>query len=390
MTEDQGAAVAPAALAIIPEAGTALAVVPASAISTIIDADVTGILAAIAAKVAAHVPDVSTFKGRAAIKTLTAEIAAAKMDLVRLANKLTEGWKASTAAVVAERKVLEIRMDLLKVAARAPLTALEAIETERIAGHEAAIAEMTDSPAYRPGATAFELRARLDWLQAQPPRNWAEFLPRASATLAAEITRVEGLIPVADAREADAAELAQSRLDKIERNRVEALRAQAEHDRQIAATAAETTRLAVEAEANEKIARETQRAALAAQHATDAATKAEADRVEAASRANTLAAEVEAARLAAIEVTRAAQAAATTKAASDLASAVLAEKNRAVAAKIATDAAAQARADDVEVRRVVNNAALDAIVAAGVSRGDGVLVLTAIAQGAVPRVSISY
>lgn len=123
---------------------TALAVIPASAISVIVGADESDILGRLAQRVAAHKPDISTPKGRKEIASLAAEVASSKMGLIRLGKSLTEDWRKSTAAVNAECKVIEDRMDALKAQVRAPLTAFEEAEKARVNGHEQALARIQE------------------------------------------------------------------------------------------------------------------------------------------------------------------------------------------------------------------------------------------------------
>ena len=255
--------------------GTALAVIPASQVSTIIAADPNDILGKLAAKVAAHKPDVSTKRGRDEIRSLAAEIASNKATLIKIGKGLTEGWRKSTKAVNEECNILEERMDDLKERVRAPLTAFENAEKERVSGHEAALAAIVEHPNFGTTETSDELQRRLDYLVTYPWRDWQEFANRANAVLGSEIDRTAGLLAAAHKREDEAAELARLREAEAERQRQEAIRAAAERDRRIAAEAAEKARLAAEAEAQRLLAEEREASAKRERDAAEAARRAE-------------------------------------------------------------------------------------------------------------------
>jgi hypothetical protein len=113
-----------------------------SALPTIIGADENDLLGKLADKVRSFQPDISTKKGQDAIRSMAAEVASTKMDLIRLGKRLTEDWRKQTKAVNAECAIIEERMDALKTQVRQPLTDLENAEKARIAANEAAIASI--------------------------------------------------------------------------------------------------------------------------------------------------------------------------------------------------------------------------------------------------------
>jgi hypothetical protein len=246
------------------ERSTALTIIPPAQLPTILA--MTGapdILQSLAAELAAFKADISTPKGRAAIASMAAKVATAKMDIVRIANTTTEEWRTKTKLVVSERKDLEDRMDALKAKVRAPLTEFENREKERVAAHEAALAAIAESPGWGVSETAFELTERLEYLENYPARDWQEFAQRAADALSAEIERTRMLKEAAEKREAEAAELERLRAEQAERDRQEAARLQAEREARIAAEAAEKAR----AEAERKAAEEARKAEEAVQRA---------------------------------------------------------------------------------------------------------------------------
>ena len=88
---------------------TALVVIPAGELPQIVAADKDGILAGLAAKVAAFDSDMSTKKGRDACRSLSYEISRVKTKLDTLGKGLTEEQQRMINAVNAERRLLRER-----------------------------------------------------------------------------------------------------------------------------------------------------------------------------------------------------------------------------------------------------------------------------------------
>ena len=249
---------------------TALVVIPAEQLPTIIAADKDDILGKLSRRVAAFRPDVSTARGRAEMRSLAAEIASAKMDLIRIGKGLTETWRKSTKAVNEECNIIEERMNALRDRVRERLTEYENREKVRVAGHEDALAR-------RLALTAFEMmdppseliRERLKEAEAPHIRDWEEFRERASDQRAGIIDNLTSMLAAAVKREAEAAELARLRAAEEERQRQEAERIKAEREAKIAAEAAEAAKREAERIAAEQAAEAERRA------------QAERDRIEA-------------------------------------------------------------------------------------------------------------
>lgn len=85
----------------------------------------------IKAQVSAHEPDVSTPKGRAAIKSLAFRVTKAKTALDKAGLGLTKGWRDQIALVNESRSKMVEELDELAAETRAPLTAWEEAETAR-------------------------------------------------------------------------------------------------------------------------------------------------------------------------------------------------------------------------------------------------------------------
>lgn len=375
------------------------AVIPAASVPTILANDPDDILGKLSRKVAEHKPDISTVDGRKKIASLAAEVASSKMDLIRLGKKLTEGWRKSTSAVNAECKLIEERMDALKIKVRQPLTNFENIEKDRIAAHQAALAEIAGWATIPPEWTADQIAARIAQLDTDPllTRNWQEFHGPAVEAVSAANDALKRYHAAAVRREAEAAELARLRAIEAEQQRVEALRLQAEREAAIAAEAAERAKRQAEAqaaaqakaaaekaEAERVLIEQRERDAIEqAAKAKAAAEKAEQDRAAEAARSKAAAEarerQVEAARVAAEQ-----------KAEREKAAAVEAERRRAAEAERQAAAEAERRAANVAHRRKINQDVLAALITCGLSDDLGKAVIVAVANGQVPHMRIEY
>jgi hypothetical protein len=372
------------------DAPGALAVIPASAISTIVSADQNDILGKLGEKIAAFRPDVSSIKGRKEIASIAAEVASSKMDLIRLGKSMTEGWRKQTAAVNAECKIIEERMDELKVQVRAPLTAFEEIEKARIAVHERHLKAMSDLfDCLPPDAPPSHIKQSLDCLEDyEESVDWQEFVQRASDIHAATRFRLTNMLTAALARD-EAARLAeQRRLEEAEAARVAAEKAQRERDARIAAEAAEAARVAAEARAAEAAAMERQRFE---QERLDAeeARRIEADR---ARQAEERAAQAERDRLAAEKRAEAARVEAAAQAERDRAIAIAAERARVAIEQEAERKAADARERDLDHMRECNGEMLLDLITEcpDVTEEIGKAIIKAVAKKRVRHMEVRY
>ena len=377
---------------------TALAILPRSMISTVLAADENDILGALARELSGFVGDVTSEKGRREIASKARKVAVAKMDLVRLGDALKEGAQKTIKSVNAELRTIQDRMDGLRDQVRAPLDEYEAAEERRIAEHIAALQAIADTTVFGlPEPTAVEIESRLTVLQGVADREWQEFGTKAAQAHQAAYDRLTDLSAAAVVREAERAETAKLRAEADERARQDRIREQAAHEARIAAQAAEQARMAEEqrqarlaqAEA-ERVADEAARVEREHQ-ARLAAEAAERQRVElAARRAQERA---DAAERQAAEAARQAEAnriAAAAQAERDRQAAVEAER-AAIAEQTRRDQAeADRRAPHRAPRQGNHRAAAAARGAAGRTRANAEAAITAIAQGSVPRVAISY
>ncbi len=374
-----------------------------------------------------HTPvDISTKTGREHVASIAYKVARSKTALDKMGKDLGQEHYDAWKKITAERSKIEKELDALKDEVRKPLTDWENAEKDRIAGHEAAIAEIERSASFLvsdPGTT--EIVGRMHYLEelATKERDWKEFGRRAADAIEASLTTLKAMFAAAEKREAEAAELARLRAEEIARQ-------QKERDDKIAAEAAERARVAAE----QKAAREAEEAARAAQaeldrierekaealakaerDAKEAADAAERARLEAeqkaAKAAQEAAAKAEAERLAverekAAAVARAEKAEADRKAAAAKAeqdakdAAEAAEKRQAAAieaerkrvadeqAKVAAETAA--READKAHRAKINREAMAVIGKIVTDQTIARLVIEAIARGNVPHVKIEY
>lgn len=244
--------------------------------------------------------DVTTDAGRKAIASLAYKVARSKTALDDMGKQLVADLKAQTGKIDAERRVIRDRLDALRDEVRKPLDDFEQAEQSRVAGHEAAIAEiMTLAQVCDEGSEA--IKRRLETIGNLIQRDWQEFSSKATAA-ADEVRK--------------ALEAALARTEKQER------------------------------EAAEAIAR---------------AERAEAEKKAAAEKAER-----------------------------DQAAAIEAERKR-VADAAAKEAAERAKRErDKAHRAKINNEALAALTALGISAELAKAAVAAIARGEVPHVSIEY
>lgn len=317
--------------------------------------------------------DISTKAGREAVASLAYKIARSKTALDDMGKNLVSEWKVKASAVDTERRVIRDRLDELKDEVRRPLTDWENADKLRIEGHEAAIATVEALLVFQASDPApADLKARIEQLNAMPAREWQEFSGRATAAIAATHAKLKERLDTAEKRETERLEL-----DRLRREQTE--REQRERDEKIAREAAERARL----DAEQKAANEAKAAAeKAEQHrkqieqeraaAEARAAKAEADRVAAAAKAENDK------RVAAEAAERAKEAA------------VAAERKRAEEEKAKAAAETAKREANTKHRAKVNNEALTALVALGLSAEQGTAVVTAIAKNTIPHIQIAY
>lgn len=421
-------------------APTALAVVPAATLPAIIAADKDDILKKLSEKVAAFKPDISTPAGRKAVASMAYEVATSKQALIRIGKGLTEGWRTSTAAVNAECKVIEERMDALRDQIRKPLDEWETKAKAKVAEHERLIGLLQGLAQIRFDADVLAIDCAISELgNIYANRDWEEFQARADLAYETSSATLSRLRVATFAREIQAIELARLKAEEEKRQQEAAILAQQAREDQIRADAearakleaevkaAETARLAEEERQRviDELAAEQKRAAQAAADAEAEIERQKVAAAEAEKRTQEIAAQAEKDRIAAEAAAAEAQAEAARQIETARVEAdrrpelarveAVAEGERQVAAALARAEATRAALDrdaaaaqaereaDVAHRRTINRAAADVIllileeplggvpemneaIAANVAKA----IISAIARGAIPHVTIKY
>jgi colicin import membrane protein len=305
------------------------------------------------------VPDLSTKKGRDAIASMAHKVARSKTYIDNAGKDLVAELKALPKQIDESRRLVRERLDALKDEVRRPLTEWEA-EQERIKAEEAMNAMHEEALVMN-----------------------AEFDRQRAAKIEADH------------------EMALLMNEKIDREREEARQkaeqAKREHEERIKREAEEKARR----EADEAAKREIEAAAAREREATlakeraereakELAEKAERDRIEAEQRAERE--KKEAAELAEREKQEAI--AEEQRKAHEEAERIKRENEQKEQARLAEEKRIKdeeaRRAADKEHRKIVNNKALQDLIAAGVPEECAKLCITAIAKGNITAISINY
>jgi hypothetical protein len=323
------------------------------------------------AEVSAHVPDVSTEKGRKEIAALAYKVTRTKTAIDAAGKKLNEDARAKINVVDASRRKIRDELDALADAARLPLTKWEDAEEAR----QNAIKEWHD-----------QLRAFIALVSGEDGSN----------LIADRIATVEGMaidatvfgIESAAAHHAKVTALASlsmslERARKHESDQAELARLREEAE---ARAAAEAERLCVEKEAQEKAEREAREKAEYAENVRRQAEAAEKAKKEAAERE---ARAVEAAREEATQKAQAEHAAQVAKIEAEKRALEKAESDR-LAAEAQTRREEEARQADRAHRSSVMASAKEAIMSLGIDEDPAKKIVLAIVAGEIPHVSLRF
>lgn len=310
------------------------------------------ILARIRQEIDAFEPDISTKRGRDSIASIAYRVARSKTYLDGVGKELADEQKEIPRKIDAARKKLRDTLDTWRDEVRKPLTDWEAAEEARVNFIKANIDELKGTIADTAERPVLLLRERLQEVNQDIPtaEKFAEYHGAAMELHVKAVAALTERIAAAEKREAEAAELARLRAEAVERERVER-EAQAKRD------AEERERKAAEAAA----AAERAKAEAALRAAQD-----EAERKDSEHKAALEAAERKATEAAARAKAEAEQAA-------------------------LREAAEKARREaDREHRGAINRAALAAFVDGGIAEDIAKQVVTLIAAGSIPAVTINY
>lgn len=225
--------------------------------------------------VRAHVPDLTTAKGRDAIKSLAYNVSKSKTFLDGEGKKLVDGIKKQAEGIDKARKVIRDRLDDLRDEARKPLTDWEAAEAERQARDKEILRQISDH-----GLTGFEassvIIAKGHQIKAITlPPNFGGDREAAEDTRTATMQALRNMFDTALQREKDAAELEKLREEQAARAAKEAEEAAAR-----AAKEAEDARARAEAERVAQQERDRAEAAERARQEADERAAAEIERTK--------------------------------------------------------------------------------------------------------------
>lgn len=232
------------------------------------------IIARIEAEVRAHVPDISTAKGRKAIASLAYKIAQSKTALDDAGKALNEEARSHINAVDAERRKARDRLDKLKDEARAPLDKWEADEAARVESLKSRLDRLTAAaPAEESSSAYAAMIARVEG--AVIDETWQEFVADAAIAKDRTLARLRSAMSVCADRERLEAE--------NERLKAEADALAEDERRRREADAAEQQRIAAEKAEEERraqIEKEKQEAAERASREAEDRAKVEAEKIQ--------------------------------------------------------------------------------------------------------------
>jgi len=312
----------------------------------------------IRAEIDAHVPDVSTAKGRKEIASIAYRVAQSKTALDGIGKELVADLKEIPKKIDAERKRMRDTLDAWKDEVRAPLNEWEQAEERRKAKHEHGIEHMKTLAAFLDQADSATINAQLAELETiEIGEAWEEFEAEAHRVKAATLTTLQLALTKRQAYEAEQAELERLRAEAAQRE-------QKDREERIAREAAEQAQREAErraqAERDAAVRRELELKLQAEQ--------AEREKLEAQQRAE------QAERDAAERAERAAAA----------------ERQRQADEQARQEAEAKAREADKAHKAAINRAALEAFIAGGMTEECAKQAVTLIAKRQIPNIQITY
>lgn len=332
-------------------------------------------------------PDLKTRKGREAYASMAHSIAKSKTALEAVGKEISAKQKEIPKLIDAERRRVWDTLETWQKEVRKPLDDWQAAEDARVDKHNDAIQQIKDLAVFEVAPTSGHLANIITDLELlEIGDSWEEFLAEAAQVKDQTLIKLRTLHAERARYEAEQAELIRLRAE------AEA-QAQRDRDAQIAREAEERTRREAEQRAQterEAAARREQELldqAAAAQRAAeqaarDAEAQAERQRLQLeqqAEQARLAAEQAEANRIAAEQ--RAEQAAEQARAD---------ERRRADAAAAEILRQQQAREADLEHKKQINRAALEAFIEGGMTEECAKQAITLIAQRKIPAISISY
>ena len=344
-------------------------------------------------EVRAHVPDLTTDKGRKAIASLAHKVTKTKTALDEAGKSLTEDLRKQVKTVDDSRRKIRENLDELRDEARKPLTDWEEAEEARQERVKAALSRLESLTAIQVDDDSDVVALRLEEAEAfaiDPDefRETAEIAQVAKAKAVETLTTYHARLVQ---QEADRAELARLQREAEEREKAEAARREeerrereeAERRQREEAEAAEQKRRHEEAQARAKAEAEE-----AAKRAADEAARRAREEAEAQAKA----AQEEQDRKHREELAEAERRAEAAEAARKAEAQAQAERERQEKAKAEAEAEAQRKREaDRKHRGSVMGAAKEALMThAGITEEAAKAAVLAIAAGEIPNVSIKF
>lgn len=320
-------------------------------------------------KFLANPPSLDTAAGRKAYASMAYKIARSKTAVDNAGKTLVAELKQLPKTIDANRKEWRDKMDAMQEEARGPLNAWEAAEEARKAKHQADIDQLRQSAELFNEVTSQEIDVRISQLESvEIGEAFEEYEAEAHRVKAAGLSTLKTALERQKKYEAEQAELERLRQEAAQRE-------QKEREAQIAREAEERARR----ESEQAAQAERDAAARREQEARDEAARKEREYHEGIAKAKREA--EEAAQRIQAEHDRKEQAR-------------IAEQQRQEQAKL--DAERREREEierrqaDVEHRRKINRAAMQAMVDGGMPEQCAKDAVTLIIEGKVPGITINY
>ena len=323
----------------------------------------------IRAEVTSVVADVSTPSGRKEIASIAHKVAKSKTTLDNLGKGLVEGIKQQAKVIDESRKLARDQLDELKAEVRQPLTDWENAEKARIQGLESRLDNINRFVEGICSDASKDLKESLKTLEAiKVDDSWQEYKAGAAVAKDASVSALKELIERTEKREAEQAELERLRKESAEREAKEAAERQQREE--------------VERKEREEQLRREREALIKAQAEKNARAE-ERRKIEAEKAAKDLE-RVNAERRAAEAERKAAEAELKANQAAE------AERRRIAEEEKQKRVEAERREADIEHTRKMNNESVDDLVSAGLTSSVAKKAVTAIANGSVRNIRISY
>lgn len=228
----------------------------------------TPVIEKIRAEVTGRVLDISSDKGRKEIASLAFNVGKSKNAIDKMGKDLVSGIKAQAKVIDAERSRVWDALEALQHETRRPLTEWEDKDKDRIAAHEADIAEINGISQIALTSSSAEIEEKIQSLARWHNKDWEEFAARAGQAQEKTLAALTERLATTKQAEADRVELERLRQERIEREKKE-------HEDRLQREAADKARLETEAKNKEQSDRQ-EREKREAQERTD---KAERERI---------------------------------------------------------------------------------------------------------------